>query len=124
MVVPAREVHVPVIVVTRLRLRDPAFLDDFFAAGVALLEQATGSDGNLGANTLAEPTNAWWSCTAWRDRETMRAFVDTDPHQAPRRAWMNGATRPPSATGSKTVPSSRTGKRRIAISSTRADQPT
>ena len=66
----------PVIVVTRLRLRDQGFLDAFFAAAVALLEQATSSAGNLGANTLAEPSNAWWSCTAWRDRETMRAFVD------------------------------------------------
>ena len=71
-----------VIVVTRLRLRDPAVLDEFFAAAVALLEQAQSSDGNLGADALAEANNAWWSCTAWRDRESMRRFVDTDPHRS------------------------------------------
>jgi hypothetical protein len=30
----------PVIVVTRLRLRDPAFFDEFFASAVAVVEQA------------------------------------------------------------------------------------
>ena len=36
-----------VIVVTRLRLKDHSYLDDFFTAAVALLEQAQGSPGIL-----------------------------------------------------------------------------
>ena len=46
----------PIIVVTRLRLRDPAFFDEFFANAVAVVEQAQNSQGNLGADVLAEAT--------------------------------------------------------------------
>ena len=70
----------PTIVVTRLRLRDPAYLDDFFAAAVAVLEQAKNSAGSLGADTLAEANNVWWTSTAWQDRPPMLAFVETEPH--------------------------------------------
>lgn len=70
----------PVIVVTRLRLRDPALLDEFFAAAVAVMEQAQKSDGNLGADALADANNAWWSVSAWQERGPMQAFVDSEPH--------------------------------------------
>ena len=70
----------PVIVVTRLRLRDPALLDDFFTDAVAAIEQAQTSDGNLGADALADANNAWWSVSAWQDRNLMQAFVDAEPH--------------------------------------------
>ena len=42
------------IVVTRLRLRDPSFFDDFLAAAVAVVEQAQSSEGNLAADVLGE----------------------------------------------------------------------
>jgi quinol monooxygenase YgiN len=74
------EVVMPVIVVTRLRLRDPALLDEFFTDAVAAIEQATKSEGNLGADALADANNAWWSVSAWQDRRQMRAYVDTEPH--------------------------------------------
>ena len=70
----------PVIVVTRLRLKDPALLDEFFTDAVAAIEQATKAEGNLGADALADANNAWWSVTAWRDRRLMQAFVDAEPH--------------------------------------------
>ena len=70
----------PVIVVTRLRLKDPALLDEFFTAAVAAIEQAQKSDGNLGADALADAHNAWWSVSAWQERRPMQAFVDREPH--------------------------------------------
>ena len=70
----------PVIVVTRLRLRDPALLDEFFTDAVAAIEQAMKPEGNLGADALADANNAWWSVTAWQERGLMRAFVDSEPH--------------------------------------------
>ena len=70
----------PVIVVTRLRLRDPALLDEFFTNAVAAIEQATKSEGNLGADALADADNAWWSVTAWQERRLMQAYVDSEPH--------------------------------------------
>ena len=70
----------PLIVVTRLRLKDPAYFDEFFAAAVAVVEQATKSDGNLGADVLAEANNTYWTRTAWQGRELMDAFVGAQPH--------------------------------------------
>ena len=70
-----------VIVVTRLRLRDPAVLDEFFTDAVAAIEQAQKAEGNLGADALADANNAWWSVSSWQDRRLMRAFVDNLPHQ-------------------------------------------
>ena len=72
----------PVIVVTRLRLRDPALLDEFFTDAVAAIEQAQKSDGNLGADALADANNAWWSVSAWQERRPMQAFVTSEPHQS------------------------------------------
>lgn len=48
----------PIIVVTRLRLRDPSLLEEFFTHAAAVLEQAIKSDGNLGADALAEAHDA------------------------------------------------------------------
>jgi hypothetical protein len=69
-----------VIVVTRLRLADPALFDEFFAAAVAVTEQALNSDGNLGADVLADANNVYWTRTAWRARGPMETFVGSEPH--------------------------------------------
>jgi hypothetical protein len=61
---PTGGIVMPVIVVTRLRLKDPALLDEFFTAAVAAIEQAQKSTGNLGADALADANNAWWSVSA------------------------------------------------------------
>jgi hypothetical protein len=74
------EAAMAVIVVTRLRLRDPAFFDEFFASAVAVTEQATNSEGNLGADVLAEANNTYWTRTAWKERDLMHAFVGSEPH--------------------------------------------
>jgi len=70
----------PVIVVTRLRLRDPDLLDEFFTHAVASIEQASNSPGNLGVDALAEAHDTWWSVSAWQDRSQMRSFVGSEPH--------------------------------------------
>ena len=70
----------PVIVVTRLRLKDPALFDEFFASAVAVVEQAQKSEGNLGADVLAEANNTYWTRTLWQERDLMNAFVGSEPH--------------------------------------------
>jgi heme-degrading monooxygenase HmoA len=70
----------PVIVVTRLRLSDPALFDEFFASAIAVTEQAENADGNLGADVLADANNVFWTRTAWRARGPMQAFVGSEPH--------------------------------------------
>jgi hypothetical protein len=69
-----------VIVVTRLRLKDPKFFDEFFAHAVAVVEQAKNSQGNLAADVLAEANNTYWTRTAWQERGLMDAFVGSEPH--------------------------------------------
>jgi hypothetical protein len=71
---------VPVIVVTRLRLKDPALLMSSFTDAVAAIEQAMKSDGNLGTDTLTDANNAWWSVSAWQERRQMQACVGSEPH--------------------------------------------
>ena len=39
------------------------------------------SEGNLGADALADADNAWWSVSAWQERRLMQAYVDSEPHQ-------------------------------------------
>jgi len=72
----------PVIVVTRLRLKDPALADEFFADAVVAIEQAQKSAGNLATDALADADNAWWTVTAWQERRLMHAYVRTEPHQS------------------------------------------
>jgi hypothetical protein len=70
----------PVIVVTRLRLKDPALFDEFFASAVAVVEQAANSEGNFGADVLADANNTYWTRTAWQKHDLMDAFVGSEPH--------------------------------------------
>jgi hypothetical protein len=86
---------VSVIVVTRLRLKDPALFDEFFAGAVAATEQAQNSGGNLGADVLAEANNTYWTRTAWRERGAMHAYVGSEPHRSIMRRldeWCDEAT--------------------------------
>ncbi len=70
----------PVIVVTRLRLRDTAFFDEFFASAIAVMQQAQAAEGNLNADVLAEANSTYWTRTAWQGRAAMDNFVGTEPH--------------------------------------------
>ena len=74
----------PIIVVTRLRLIDPALFDPFFASAVAVTEQARNSDGNLGADVLADANNVFWTLTAWQARRSMQARLRRVPHRRTR----------------------------------------
>jgi hypothetical protein len=74
------EAVMPVIVVTRLRLRDPALLDEFFTDAVTAMEQAQQAAGNLGADALADAASAWWTVSAWQERGPMQSFVNSEPH--------------------------------------------
>jgi len=71
----------PVIVITRLRLKDAALSDEFFANALAAIEQAQKADGNLGADALADAANAWWTVTSWGERRQMHSYVGGEPHR-------------------------------------------
>jgi hypothetical protein len=70
----------PIIVVARLRLRDPSLLDEFFTRATGVLDLAQKMEGNLGADALAEGEDVWWDVTAWEGRAQIDAFMNTEPH--------------------------------------------
>ena len=114
----------PVVVVTRLRLQDPSDLDPFFAAAVALVEQAKGSSGILGTDALAEANNTWWSCTAWDSYDSMGSFVNTDPHKSTMSRlddWCSEASFVDWEQTSATLPGWRESYRRIVADGTSAE---
>lgn len=84
----------PFVSITRLRVRAPEFLEPFFSDAVAVDEQARAAPGNLAAEVLGEPTNAYWTKTMWVDRTAMRAFMISGRHaeSMPRlRGWCDEA---------------------------------
>jgi len=70
----------PYVSITRLRIRDDAFLDEFMSDSLAIYEQATAAGGNLGADVLVEAANTFWTRSTWTDRSSMRAFMTSNRH--------------------------------------------
>jgi heme-degrading monooxygenase HmoA len=70
------------VVVTRLRLRDPKYLDEFVGSAFSVVDQANSSAGILAAEVLAEANQTYWTRTVWTDRDSMNTFVGAQPHLA------------------------------------------
>lgn len=70
-----------VIVITRLRLKDPELFSEFFESAVAVVEQARQAQGNLAADVLADSDHTFWTRTVWESRELMNGFVGSEPHR-------------------------------------------
>jgi heme-degrading monooxygenase HmoA len=77
-----RRAAVSFIVVTRLRLRDPEYRDEFVGSAFTVVDQANNSVGILAAEVLADANETYWTRTAWTDRDAMSRFVTSEPHLA------------------------------------------
>ncbi len=77
-----RHCGVPYVSITRLRLRDEAFLDEFMTDSLAAHAQAGAATGNLGLDLLVEAANTFWTKSTWTDRAAMRAFMASGEHAA------------------------------------------
>lgn len=51
--------------ITRLRIRDDAFLEEFMADSLASYAQAEAAAGNLGVDLLVEVANTFWTRSTW-----------------------------------------------------------
>ena len=71
---------VPLISVTRLRLRSVRFLPFFIVRSLASIRQAQRAGGFEAGWTGNEGLRAFWTVTAWRDEAAMRAFRSAEPH--------------------------------------------
>ena len=70
----------PLISVTRLRVRAWRFLPAFLLQAFRSSRQARRAAGNLGAKVLAEAHGTFWTATCWSDEAAMRAFMASGPH--------------------------------------------
>ena len=70
----------PLISVTRLRVRSWLYLPAFFVQANRSAKQAAAAPGNLAVRLLADRRLAFWTMTAWPDEAAMKAFMHASPH--------------------------------------------
>lgn len=72
----------PLISITRLRVRSFWFLPAFLAYALRSASQARSAEGNLAVKLLKDAHNTWWTSTAWDSEASMRKFMLAKPHGA------------------------------------------
>ena len=70
----------PVISITRLRVRSLFYLPAFLLRSLRAGYQAKRAPGNLGAKVLNDRRMVFWTCTGWDSEAAMRAFMLAPPH--------------------------------------------
>ena len=70
----------PVVSVTRLRVRAWRFLPGFLITAFRSGAQARNAKGNLAVKVLNDKRNTFWTCTCWDSEDSMRAFMLARPH--------------------------------------------
>ena len=71
----------PLISVTRLRVRSFIFLAQFFWRTFKSIRQAERSSGFLGGRLLVNAKNVFWTMTAWEDQAAMNAYRTGGAHR-------------------------------------------
>ena len=72
----------PLVSITRLRLRSWRYLPPFFVAAFRSVLQARGAKGNLAVSTLREAHNTFWTRSLWADEAAMKSFMESGAHGA------------------------------------------
>jgi Domain of unknown function (DUF3291) len=70
----------PLISVTRLRVRSWGYVPQFAWQSLKSARQAERSTGFLGGRLLRNPQNAFWTMTVWKDDAAMNAFRSAGAH--------------------------------------------
>jgi hypothetical protein len=70
----------PVVSITRLRVRSLRFLPAFIVTALRIGNQARVADGSLSVKVLRDRRNTFWTCTCWESEIAMRKFMLANPH--------------------------------------------
>jgi heme-degrading monooxygenase HmoA len=70
----------PLVSITRLRVRSWRHLAIFFVQALRSARLAARSDGNLATMLLRDANRTFWTATSWTDERTMKAFMHAPPH--------------------------------------------
>jgi hypothetical protein len=85
----------PVISVTRLRVRALKYMPGFYWYAIQSQFQAKRASGCLHAITLRDAHRTFWTITAWTDEASLKAFMLSGPHRKvmPKlRSWCDEAS--------------------------------
>jgi heme-degrading monooxygenase HmoA len=70
----------PVVSITRLRVRSWRFLPVFFLRTVQAARQAATSEGNLAVAMLRDRGNTFWTATSWSSEAAVKTFMRSGVH--------------------------------------------
>ena len=70
----------PVISVTRLRVRSWFYLPAFVIRSLRIARQAKRAPGNLAVRLLNDRRKTFWTTTCWESEATIRGFMLAPPH--------------------------------------------
>ncbi|MEV5828934.1 DUF3291 domain-containing protein [Spirillospora sp. NPDC052242] len=72
-----------VVMASRFEVRSLRHVPGFFLASLRLLRQARTAPGAHGFTLKAEPAKrTFWTLSAWRDDEALRAYAAAEPHRS------------------------------------------
>lgn len=70
----------PLISITRVRVRSWIYLPAFAVQSLRSARQAARAPGNLGVRLLQDNRGVYWTCTGWSSEGSMRDFMLAKPH--------------------------------------------
>jgi hypothetical protein len=71
----------PLVAITRLRVRSWRYLPMFLLQSFRAERQAKAAPGNLAAGELADADRTFWTRSVWSDEAVMRGFMTAPPHR-------------------------------------------
>lgn len=71
----------PLVSITRLRVRSFRFLPVFLIGAIRSARQAKRAPGNLAVTLLSDSRLTFWTRTLWDDERAMRAFMTAGAHR-------------------------------------------
>ena len=98
----------PLVSITRLRLRSWRFLPFFAFHAIRSANQATKANGNFAVQFLRDGARTFWTSTVWTDESAMKAYMLSGAHRPAMRRliewcdeasvvhWTQESTEPPS----------------------------
>lgn len=72
----------PLVSITRLRVRSWRFLPMFFFYALRSSRQAKHAEGNLAVALLREARNTFWTRTLWESEQAMKQFMLAAAHRS------------------------------------------
>jgi hypothetical protein len=70
----------PIVSVTRLRVRSWIYLPAFFLRSLLIARQVKSAPGNLAVKFLNDSRKTFWTCTSWESETAMKTFMLATPH--------------------------------------------